>query len=39
MLPTPYREVRDTLRPVLIHDQADHDPISSDLLRYRGRAS
>ena len=26
---------RDTLRRVLIHDQADRDAISSDLLRYR----
>jgi hypothetical protein len=27
---------RDTLRRVLIHDQADHDAIASQLLRYRG---
>jgi hypothetical protein len=26
---------RDTLRRVLIHDQADRDAISSQLLRYR----
>jgi hypothetical protein len=26
---------RDTLRRVLIHDQADRDTIASDLLRYR----
>jgi hypothetical protein len=26
---------RDTLRRVLIHDQADRDAIASDLLRYR----
>jgi hypothetical protein len=29
---------RDTLRRVLIHDQADRDAISSQLLRYRERA-
>jgi hypothetical protein len=27
--------VRDTLRRILIHDQADRDAISSQLLRYR----
>jgi hypothetical protein len=27
--------LRDTLRRVLIHDQADRDAISSQLLRYR----
>jgi hypothetical protein len=26
---------RDTLRRVLIHDQAERDAIASDLLRYR----
>jgi hypothetical protein len=26
---------RDTLRRVLIHDQADRDAVSSQLLRYR----
>ena len=26
---------RDTLRRVLIHDQADRDAIASDLMRYR----
>jgi hypothetical protein len=26
---------RDTLRRVLIHDQADRDAIASELLRYR----
>jgi hypothetical protein len=29
-------KARDTLRRVLIHDQADRDAISSSLLRYRG---
>jgi hypothetical protein len=28
-------KARDTLRRVLIHDQADRDAISSQLLRYR----
>jgi len=28
---------RDALRRVLIHDQADRDAISSQLLRYRTR--
>jgi hypothetical protein len=28
-------KARDDLRRVLIHDQADRDAISSDLLRYR----
>jgi len=28
-------KARDTLRRVLIHDQADRDAISSRLLRYR----
>jgi hypothetical protein len=28
-------KARDTLRRVLIHDQADRDAIASDLLRYR----
>jgi hypothetical protein len=28
-------QVRDTLRRVLIHDQADRDAISSQLIRYR----
>jgi hypothetical protein len=28
---------RDTLRRVLIHDQADRDAVSSRLLRYRER--
>ena len=30
-------KARDTLRRVLIHDQADRDAISSSLLRYRDR--
>ena len=37
MLPTLNREVRDTLRRVLIRDQADRDAIASSLLRYRDR--
>ena len=28
-------KARDTLRSVLIHDQADRDAIASQLLRYR----
>jgi hypothetical protein len=28
-------KARDTLRRVLIHDQADRDAVSSQLLRYR----
>ena len=28
-------KARDTLRTVLIHDQADRDAIASQLLRYR----
>jgi len=35
LLPTRNREARDTLRRVLIRDQADRDAISSRLMRYR----
>ena len=30
-------KARDTLRRVLVHDQADRDAISSQLLRFRDR--
>jgi hypothetical protein len=30
-------KARDTLRRVLIHDQADRDAVASRLLRYRDR--
>jgi hypothetical protein len=29
-------KARDTLRRVLIHDQADRDAMASQLMRYRG---
>ena len=35
LLRTPTPAMRGHLRRVLIHDQADRDPISSRLLRYR----
>jgi hypothetical protein len=35
ILETLHPNARDTLRRVLIHDQADRDAISSQLLRYR----
>jgi hypothetical protein len=34
-LETPDPKARDTLRRVLIHDQADRDAITSQLMRYR----
>jgi len=36
LLETLSPKARETLRRVLIHDQADRDAISSQLLRYRG---
>jgi hypothetical protein len=35
ILGTPYPSIRDTLRRVLIHDQADRDAIASQLMRDR----
>ena len=35
LLETLYPKARDALRRVLIHDQADRDAVSSQLLRYR----
>jgi nanoRNase/pAp phosphatase (c-di-AMP/oligoRNAs hydrolase) len=35
LLETLHPKARDDLRRVLIHDQADRDAVSSQLLRYR----